>query len=76
MGSNEIDIGAKRLNTIENLIKEKNLKEKQCPLRLPTFKMIITASKYGYKRDDGVFVVPIGCLKDLYCNKKLCQNIS
>lgn len=64
LGSNEIDIGAKHLNTIENLIKEKNLKEKQCPLRLPTFKMIITGSKYGYKRDDGVFVVPIGCLKD------------
>ena len=23
-----------------------------------------SGTKYGYKRDDGVFVIPIGCLKD------------
>ncbi len=64
LGSKEIDDGAKHLLEIENLIKEYNKKEKQCPLRLPDLKIVITGSQYGYKRDDGVFVIPIGCLKD------------
>lgn len=64
LGSKEIEEGAKHLCEIENLIKEYNKKEKQCPLRLPDLKIIITGSQYGYKREDGVFVVPIGCLKD------------
>ncbi len=38
--------------------------EKQVPLRLPDLKLVITATEYGYKRDDGVYVIPIGCLKD------------
>ena len=64
LGSHEIDDGAKHLNQIEKLIKEYNEKEKQCPMRLPDLKLIITGTQYGYKREDGVFVIPIGCLKD------------
>ena len=64
LGSHEIDDGAKHLNQIEKLVKEYNEKEKQCPMRLPDLKLIITGTQYGYKRDDGVFVIPIGCLKD------------
>lgn len=64
LGSNEIDKGAEHLIKIENLIKEYNEKEKQCPMRLPDLKLIITGTQYGYRRDDGVFVIPIGCLKD------------
>lgn len=64
LGDGEIDQGAKHLLQIERLIKERNKTEKECPLPLPTVKMVITGSQYGYKRDDGVLVVPIGCLKD------------
>lgn len=64
LGSKEIDMGAKHLCEIESLIAEYNKKEKQVPLRLPDLKLVITATEYGYKREDGVFVVPIGCLKD------------
>lgn len=64
LGSNEIDSGAKHLIEIESLIKKYNEKEKQCPIRLPNLKIIITGLQYGYRRDDGVFVIPIGCLKD------------
>ncbi|MFA6861832.1 MAG: DUF4143 domain-containing protein [Bacilli bacterium] len=64
LGSAEIEDGAKHLLKIEKLIIEYNLKEKQCPLRLPDLKIIITGGQYGYKREDGVFVIPIGCLKD------------
>jgi hypothetical protein len=64
LGSGEIEEGSKHLCQIERLIKEYNNKEKQNPLRLPDLKIVLTGSQYGYKRDDGVFVVPIGCLKD------------
>ena len=49
---------------IERLIFEYNKTEKQCPLRMPDLKIVVTGGPYGYKREDGVFVLPIGCLKD------------
>ena len=63
-GQHDIDEGAKHLCEIERLIKEHNEKEKQVPLRLPDLKIVITGTEYGYRREDGVFVIPIGCLKD------------
>lgn len=64
LGSKEIDMGAKHLCEIERLISEYNKKEKQVPLRLPDLKLVVTATEYGYKREDGVYVIPIGCLKN------------
>ena len=64
LGSKEIDMGAEHLCKIERLIGEYNKKEKQVPLRLPDLKLVITATEYGYKREDGVYVIPIGCLKN------------
>ena len=64
LGQNGVEEGAKHLCEIERLIKEHNKEEKQVPLRSPDLKIILTATGYGYKREDGVMVVPIGCLKD------------
>ena len=64
LGQNEVDEGAKHLLEIERLIAEHNNKEKQVPLRLPDLKIVITGTQFGYKREDGVFVIPLGCLKD------------
>ncbi len=64
LGEHDVNEAAKHLCELESLLKEYNEKEKQVPLRLPDVKMIITATEYGYRREDGVFVVPIGCLKD------------
>lgn len=64
LGQNEVDEGAKHLLEIERLIAEHNNKEKQVPLRLPDLKIVITGTRFGYKREDGVFVIPLGCLKD------------
>ena len=64
LGSSDIEQGAKHLNELENLIKQYNEKEQQVKLRLPDLKIIITGTQYGYKRQDGVLVVPIGCLRD------------
>lgn len=64
LGEYEVEMGAKHLCQIERLIEEHNEKEKECPLRKPDLKLIITGTKYGYRREDGVLVIPIGCLKD------------
>ena len=64
LGQNQVDEGAKHLIEIEKLIEEHNKKEKQNRLRTPDLKIVITATEYGYIRDDGVYVIPITCLKD------------
>ena len=63
-GQNDIEKGATHLCEIERLIKEHNKNEKKVPLRLPDLKIVITGTEYGYRRQDGVYVIPIGCLKD------------
>lgn len=64
LGSNEVDYGAKHLNEIEKLIVKYNEEERQVPLRLPDLKLVITGTEYGYRRDDGVFVIPLACLRN------------
>ena len=64
LGQSEVDEGAKHLCEIEKLIKKYNKEEKQIPLRLPDLKLVITGTQYGYRRDDDVFVIPLGSLKD------------
>ena len=61
LGENEVDEGARHLCEIEGLVAKANESERQCPMRLPDLKLVVTGTKYGYRRDDGVFVVPIGC---------------
>ncbi len=57
----EIKLGVKDLDkAAENLIKLKNTVDIKLE---PSFLMIITGGEFAYKREDGVFVVPIGCLK-------------
>lgn len=52
-----IQEGIKSLNNFESKIKNSGLK-------LPAFKMILTSHGSCYKRKDGIYVVPINCLKD------------
>lgn len=63
LGSHEIDEGAEHLLELKRLIKEHNKKEKQMPIREPDVMMVLTGGLYAYRRKDGVYVVPIGCLK-------------
>ena len=64
LGSKEIELGAKHLLEVKRLIKEHNLSEKQCPIREPDLLIIITGGEMAYTRNDGVKIIPIGCLKD------------
>ncbi len=57
LGKSEIEKGAKNLIKLSHLIDID--KEKK-----PSFLMVVTGTGYAYKREDGVFVCPIGCLKD------------
>lgn len=64
LGSGEIELGAKHLLKLKSLIIEHNKDEKQVPIREPDLLIILTGGQYGYRRQDGVYVIPIGCLKD------------
>lgn len=57
-GDNLINEGVKTLKTLEEKIDPERMKK-------PSFLMVLTAvGPYAYRREDGVYVVPIGCLKD------------
>ena len=64
LGSRDIDEGAKHLLEIQKLIREKNKTEKQMPLREPDLLIVLTGGEIAYTREDGVKVIPLGCLKD------------
>lgn len=58
LGSQDaINEGAANLLKLKDDIDTSKAKE-------PSFLMILTATPYAYRREDGVFVVPLGCLKD------------
>lgn len=57
-GEKLIDEGAVSLNRLAGKIDTGRMKE-------PAFKMVLTGmGRYAYVRDDGVMVVPVGCLRD------------
>ncbi len=64
LGSAEIDEGAGHLLEIRKLIREYNKTEKQVPFREPDLLIILTGGQMAYTREDGVKVIPLGCLKD------------
>lgn len=57
-GEKNIEEGAENLKTLASKIDTTKMKA-------PSFLMVLTGtSKYAIRRKDGVYVVPIGCLKD------------
>lgn len=62
--NSEIDSGAKHLLQLQQLIREHNQVDKQVPIREPDLLIVLTGGKVGLRRKDGVYVIPIGCLKD------------
>ncbi len=58
LGSEEaIEKAADNLKKLASIVDAKEMNE-------PSFLMIITAGKYAYRRDDGIYVVPITTLKN------------
>ena len=63
LGSKEIEEGASHLKELAALVKQKNATERQVPLREPDLLLVITGGNMAYTRQDGVKVIPLGCLK-------------
>lgn len=63
LGSRHIEEGASHLVELNKLIKEANEKNKT-KMAEPSFMAVITGGEMAYRRDDGVFIIPIGTLKD------------
>jgi len=57
LGGSAIDSAAANLLKLRQKIDIQRMKA-------PAFLMILTGTRFGYRRDDGVYVVPIGCLKE------------
>lgn len=57
LGKREIEEGAKHLIGLRDRIDTAKMRE-------PSFLMIVTGTEVAYRREDGVFVVPVGCLRD------------
>lgn len=57
-GERNIEAAAKNLHSLEKIIDTDKM-------QAPSFKMIlIGVGKYAYRRKDGIYVVPIGCLRN------------
>ena len=55
--ADRIEEGAENLKELERKIDVEKV-------GAPVFKMVLTGTEHAYRREDGIFVVPIGCLRD------------
>ena len=55
MGPKEIETTAANLKTLRIKINVEKMKE-------IAFLIVFTAIEFGYRREDGVYIVPVGCL--------------
>lgn len=62
----EIKLGGdKNIEEGANTLKKLSSKIDTTKMKSPSFLMVLTAvGKYAYCREDGIYIVPIGCLKD------------
>ena len=64
LGSRDVEDGAGHLLTLRDLIRERNERERREVLRLPSLLIVLSGGKMAYAREDGVKVIPLGCLRD------------
>jgi len=57
IGERDVDEAARNLILLNRKIDTDRMKQ-------PAFMMVLTGTEFAYRREDGVYVVPIGCLKD------------
>jgi predicted AAA+ superfamily ATPase len=57
MGASEIDDAAKHLLELKKSVDAQKMRD-------PSALIVLTATKLAYRRDDGVYVIPLGCLRD------------
>ena len=57
LGGSDIEDAAQNLLLLKKKVDTNRMKA-------PSFLMVLTGTEFGYKREDGVYIVPLGCLKD------------
>jgi predicted AAA+ superfamily ATPase len=57
VGGNKIEEAAANLLKLKDRVDERHMNK-------PSFLMVIYGGQHAYRRPDGVYVVPVGCLKD------------
>jgi len=57
LGNRQIEEAAGHLLALAQRVNTEKMGE-------PSFLMVLTGGEFAYRRDDGVLVVPIGCLKN------------
>ena len=60
----EVKLGNKQIEEAAKHLKELARKIDDEKMGKPSFLMVVTGGEFAYQRTDGVYVVPIGCLKD------------
>jgi predicted AAA+ superfamily ATPase len=64
LGSGPTEQGVEKLRKLRTLIQEKNQKSGTTLVAEPDFYMVINGGETAFTTTDGIYVVPIGCLKD------------
>ena len=57
LGNRQIEEAAEHLKKLASKINEEKMGK-------PSFLMVLTGGEMAYQRADGVYIIPIGCLKD------------
>ncbi len=60
----EVKLGSRQIEEAAKHLKELAAKINQEKMGQPSFLMVLTGGEIAYQRTDGVYVVPIGCLKN------------
>ena len=63
-GDERISEGINNLEKLNKLIVKYNEENPQNTMLLPTVRAVITDGQYGYLTKEGVFVIPLGCLRN------------
>ena len=62
-GGIEVKLGSGRIDeAAQNLLKVAERAD-ESRMGKPSFLMVLTGTKFAFRRSDGVYVVPLGCLK-------------
>jgi predicted AAA+ superfamily ATPase len=64
LGPKQTEHGIEKLRNLRNLICEKNQKSGRIIVTEPDFYMVINGGETAFTTPDGIYVVPIGCLRD------------
>lgn len=63
-GGIEVKLGNKAIDQGADSLKKLAGKIDQDAMNPPSFLAVVTGSGYAYRREDGVYVIPIGCLRN------------